>query len=152
MLKTTPKPMKEGAGPVSFSDEVWISAPVERVWQLVTKGAWLDRWFTTFCTGNLDVPGRIRMSWGTKSEPVEVLASRWEQSTTFRWVAFGVPYATRVRIAFEKKKRLTRVRLTERGWKRDSKGVVSALHHAIGWTHFLCALKAYAQFGVEMRG
>jgi dCMP deaminase len=33
--------MKEARGPVGFSTEIWITAPLPRIWQLATKGAWL---------------------------------------------------------------------------------------------------------------
>lgn len=149
--KAPVKDMKEAGGPLGFTDEIWITAPLERVWQLATKGAWLDRYFTTWCSGNLDEKGRILLSWGKESEHVEVLQARWEKSTTFRWVAYGVPYATRVTFKFAKKKRRVHVTVSETGWRRDAKGAESAMHHAMGWTHFLCGLKAFAQFGVELR-
>ena len=144
--------MKEARGPVGFSDTVWIAAPLERVWQLVTKGAWLNRYFTAGPSGNLDAKGTVVLSWGRESEAVDVLSAKWGKATTFRWRAFKVPYATRVSIRLQKKGRLVKVTLAEKGWKRDPKGVASALQHAIGWSHFLTFLKAYAMYQIELRG
>lgn len=148
-----PKPsMPEARGPVKFSTEIWIAAPLPRVWQLATKGAWLDQYFTSETTGNLDAPGKVRLWWGKMHEDVEVLSAKWEKHTTFRWIAYRLKYATRVTFRFEAKGSLTRVVVSETGWKRDAKGADSALHHAVGWTHFLAQLKAFAQFGVQLRG
>jgi uncharacterized protein YndB with AHSA1/START domain len=150
--KPTPKAMPEPGGPVGFSTEIWITAPLPRLWQLVTKGAWLDRYFTSETTGNLDAPGSVRMSWGDIHEDIEVLSAAWEKKTVFRWIAYELKYATRVTITLKSKGSMTNVAVAETGWKRDAAGVSSSLHHAVGWTHFLAQLKAFAQFGVELRG
>ncbi len=144
--------MPEVRGPVHFSTEIWISAPLPRVWQLATKGAWLDQYFTSATSGNLDTPGRVRLSWGDIHENIEVLSAAWEKKTVFRWIAFRQKYATRVTFTFKGKGGMTLVSIAEEGWKRDASGVESSLHHAIGWTHFLAQLKAFAHFGVQLRG
>lgn len=145
--KATPEPR----GPVKFTTEIWIGAPASRVWQLVTKGAWLDQYFTSHTTGDLDAPGVVRLSWGDIHEDIEVLSAAWEKRTVFRWMAYRLDYATRVTLALTSKHGLTRVSITESGWKRDPKSTASALHHAVGWTHFLAQLKAFAQFGIQLR-
>jgi uncharacterized protein YndB with AHSA1/START domain len=152
MTKKSGSTTKEVRGPVGFSTEAWVKSPKARVWQLATKGAWLNRYFTSAATGDLDAPGTVRLSWGKESEEVEVLSAAWERRVVFLWAAYGVKYATRVAMTFEEKNGMTRVGLRETGWRRDGKGVNSALHHAEGWTFFLCALKAYARWGVDLRG
>ena len=152
MAAKSPPPLKEVRGPVGFSTEIWISAPLPRVWQLATKGAWLDQFFTTATSGNLDAPGRVRLSWGDIHEDVEVLSAAWEKKTVFRWIAYREKYATRVTFGLKAKGNMMLFSIAETGWKRDATGVESSLHHAIGWTHFLAQLKAFAQFGVQLRG
>lgn len=148
----TKTPLKEARGPVRFSTEIWIAAPLARVWQLATKGAWLDQYFTSATSGNLDAPGRVRLSWGDAHEDVEVLSAAWEKKVVFTWAAYRQKYATRVTFTFKAKPGMTLFTVTESGWKRDASGVDSSLQHAIGWTHFLAQLKAFAQFGVQLRG
>lgn len=147
-----PAPMREVRGPLKFSTESWITAPLARVWQLATKGAWLDQYFTSATTGDLDAPGNVRLQWGGIHEDIEVISASWEKKTVFRWIAYRQPYATRVTFSFTAKNRLTRFVISESGWKNDPKGAQSAIHHAIGWTHFLAQLKVFAQYGVELRG
>lgn len=146
-----PAAMQEVGGPLHFTTESWITAPLPRVWQLATKGAWLDQYFTSETSGNLDAPGRVRLSWGDIHENLDVIASTWEKKTVFLWVAYQLPYATRVTFSFAAKNGMTQFKITESGWKQDAKGSASALHHAIGWTHFLLQLKAFAQFGITLR-
>ncbi|NUN49761.1 MAG: SRPBCC domain-containing protein [Candidatus Brocadiae bacterium] len=144
--------LKEARGPVAFTTESWIAAPAARVWQLLTKGPWLSRWFTSATSGDLDAPGTVRLWWGKSHEDVQVVKARWEKSFEFLWVAYGVKDATRVTVSLRSKNGMTRVRISERGWKRDRAGTESALHHAEGWAVCLCQLKAFAQFGIELRG
>jgi hypothetical protein len=141
----------EGKGPLSISDRIWIEAPLARLWQLTTKGPWLSQHFTSSTTGDLDAPGRVALEWGPTKIPVEVLKAAWEKSTTFLWKAQGVAYATRVTIGFAKKRRRVLVSVKESGWKAGAAATKSMVEHASGWAHFLGGLKAFAQFGVELR-
>ncbi len=45
----------------------------------------------------------------------------------------------------------TLVSINEALWPMDPEGVKRALGQTAGWTYFLCCLKAYLQFGINLR-
>ncbi len=45
----------------------------------------------------------------------------------------------------------TLISINEALWPMDPEGVKRALGQTAGWTYFLCCLKAYLQFGINLR-
>lgn len=41
--------------------------------------------------------------------------------------------------------------ITETGWPMDDEGVARALEQTAGWVDFLCSMKAYLVYGVNLR-
>ncbi|NNG27681.1 MAG: ATPase, partial [Ignavibacteriaceae bacterium] len=57
-----------------------------------------------------------------------------------------------VEILFEQKhENQTLVKITESEWPADFKGANRCMGQVEGWTHFLCCLKAYLEYGVNLR-
>lgn len=45
----------------------------------------------------------------------------------------------------------TLVAINEAGWSMGPEGVSRAMGQTAGWTYFLCCLKAYLQYGINLR-
>jgi hypothetical protein len=45
----------------------------------------------------------------------------------------------------------TVVKITESSWTADFKGAKQCMGQVEGWTHFLCCLKAYLEYGINLR-
>jgi hypothetical protein len=45
----------------------------------------------------------------------------------------------------------TLVKITESDWPADYKGAKQCMGQVEGWTNFLCCLKAYLEYGINLR-
>ena len=45
----------------------------------------------------------------------------------------------------------TLVRVSESGWKENDKDLNSSYMNCMGWTQMVCCLKAYAEYGINLR-
>jgi uncharacterized protein YndB with AHSA1/START domain len=43
------------------------------------------------------------------------------------------------------------VQISESGWRDDEEGVKSSYGAAGGWMHMMCCLKAYLEYGINLR-
>ncbi len=43
------------------------------------------------------------------------------------------------------------ISITESGWPDNAKGRKAAIGNTMGWTHMACSLKAYLEYGVNLR-
>jgi uncharacterized protein YndB with AHSA1/START domain len=45
----------------------------------------------------------------------------------------------------------TMVQISESGWREDDKGLVSSYGNCGGWMHMIACLKAYLEYGINLR-
>ncbi|WII71029.1 SRPBCC domain-containing protein [Bdellovibrio sp. 22V] len=58
----------------------------------------------------------------------------------------------RVEFSFEAlNEQETKVKVTETGWSETEKGVKSSYGNCMGWSQMLCAMKAYLEYGINLR-
>jgi uncharacterized protein YndB with AHSA1/START domain len=70
----------------------------------------------------------------------------------FRWPALFTETETEVRIQFlNQEPGVSGVKLFETGWESDQDSLKSALDHACAWKNMLCRLKAWLEYGVDLR-
>ena len=144
----------------SVEREVFIAAPVERVWEVVTTPEHINKWLWDFAEIDLRVGGAMSLA-GTYQgkpfsyeatiehlDPPRVFAFRWAEGG---WVDGG---STRVEITLMAENEGTRLRLVESGFAsldisdelRDSLfGDISG-----GWKNELGHLVAYVE-GLQSR-
>ncbi|HET7746726.1 MAG TPA: ATPase, partial [Vicinamibacteria bacterium] len=61
-------------------------------------------------------------------------------------------YDTLVEMIFEPlDEHSTMVRIRESGWRDDAKGIESSYKNNAGWMHMACSLKAYLEYGINLR-
>ena len=58
---------------------------------------------------------------------------------------------THVRIEFEVAGNDTIVRISETGWREQQDDLNSSYLNCMGWTQMLCCLKAYTEYGIDLR-
>ncbi len=72
-------------------------------------------------------------------------------------IAFGWPANkgapnTRVEMTFKPlDDGSTMVQISEAGWRADEAGVKASYGNAGGWMHMMCCLKAYLEYGLNLR-
>ncbi|WP_105437702.1 SRPBCC family protein [Neorhizobium sp. T25_13] len=145
-----------------------ISKPVEEVFEAVADPKQLSGYFTTggakgrLETGTIvtwdfaDFPGAF---------PVEVVEVEKNKKIVLRWDAndddpttHPVPpeakntYKTTITMTFDSlEDGRTLVTIAEEGWRETPAGLSASYGNCQGWSQMLCALKAYVEYGINLR-
>jgi uncharacterized protein YndB with AHSA1/START domain len=70
----------------------------------------------------------------------------------FEWEAMDGGYDTHVEIQFEAlSAQETLVTISEGKWKENQKGLDASYGNCYGWMHMSCCLKAYLEYGINLR-
>jgi uncharacterized protein YndB with AHSA1/START domain len=72
-----------------------------------------------------------------------------ERRVVFTWGDPG--QESRVEIALQDDEGGTAAQVTEGEWEGDPTGIERLGNQTYGWTHFLCCLKAYLEYGIALR-
>ena len=141
---------------------------VAEVFEAIVNPAQLSRYFTTGgAKGRLetgatvswdfhDFPGAFPV-WVVEVEPERRIVLRWEAndgapSDGDAAVTASAGYKTTVTITFEPlEDGRTLVSIAEEGWRETETGLKASYGNCQGWTQMLCALKAYLEYGINLR-
>lgn len=134
-----------------------IARPVEQVFEAVADPAQLSRYFTTG-----GASGRLRagttVQWEFADFPgafsVEVTELVANRRIVLRWPSDDTAdaYMTTVIFGFESlDDGRTLVTIEESGWPPSETGLKAAFGNCQGWSQMLCALKAWAEHGLNLR-
>jgi uncharacterized protein YndB with AHSA1/START domain len=144
---------------LKFQVQTKIQKPVEEVFDAVHSPDKLSGYFTT---GGASAP----LNEGTTVQwtfadtpgaeigpfPVEVKKVIPNELIVFEWEATGGGYNTRVEMNFEKTgPEETLVKISESGWKDTQKDLDGSYGNCMGWSQMLSALKAYVEYGINLR-
>lgn len=143
-----------------FPVQAKILKPVEEVFDAVYNPKKLSAYFTT---GGASAP----MDEGTTvmwdfadfpgAFPVIVKETKRNQKLVFEWEANdgagkGADYNTKVEMTFTTvDASTTKVEIIEAGWKDSEKSLKAAVGNAQGWMQMICCLKAYVEYGINLR-
>ncbi len=145
-----------------------ISKPVDQVFEAVANPEELSKYFTTGgAKGRL--VGGTTVTWDFHdfpgAFPVEVVEVEDNRKIVLRWdAAESTPaadgnstdesgtYQTKVTMTFEPiEGGRTLVSITEEGWRETEAGLAASYGNCSGWMQMLCALKAYVEYGINLR-
>ncbi|CDZ69683.1 Activator of Hsp90 ATPase 1 family protein [Neorhizobium galegae bv. orientalis] len=145
-----------------------ISKPVEEVFEAVADPKKLSGYFTTGgAKGRLE-PGAT-VTWDFHdfpgAFPVDVVEVEKNRKIVLRWDATEgnaveqgpenvVPanYKTTVTMTFEPLDgNRTLVTIAEEGWRETKGGLEASYGNCQGWSQMLCAMKAYVEYGINLR-
>ncbi|MCI0442941.1 SRPBCC family protein [bacterium] len=141
-----------------FKVHIKIQKPVSDVFDAVYNPKKLSSYFTTGgASGPLDEGKTVTWDFADfpGAFPVYVRQVIPNQLIVFEWQAAGSekdPYNTKVEMHFEPiENNSTMVSITESGWKQDEKGLESSYGNCFGWSHMSCCLKAFVEYGINLR-
>lgn len=134
---------------INIERDIFISAPVERVWDIVTQPEHMGAWFGD--AGASRDGDTITMAWKEHGE-AELRIVREERPAVFayRWDANDPGIGdTLVEFTFTPERDGTRLKVTESGWGELSTSAPRQAElregNVHGWTHELGDLERYAQ-------
>ena len=143
-----------------------IAKPVAEVFEAVVDPAKLSCYFTTGgAVGRLETGATVTWDFHDYpgAFPVEVVEVVRNRKIVLLWEANeGVPagddpvvnagYKTQVTMAFEAlDDGRTLVSISEQGWRETEAGLNASYGNCQGWMQMLCALKAWQEYGINLR-
>ncbi len=136
-----------------FQVSLKIRKPVAEVFQAVVDPGKLSVYFVSKASGPLIAGAAVQWEFAEAPGVVEVAVGEVEQDRriTLRW-AGGRSYDTAVEMLFEPTESGdTIVRISEAGWHVADEGIQLACGNAGGWMHMMCGLKAWLEYGLNLR-
>jgi len=145
-----------------FSVAARIAKPVAEVFEAVANPAELSRYFTTGgAKGRLETGATVTWDFHDfpGAFPVEVVEVEPERRIVLRWEAAdgasptaSAGYQTTVTMTFEPlDDGRTLVTVSETGWRETDGGLKASYGNCQGWMQMLCALKAWLEYGINLR-
>jgi len=152
---------------LKFEVSTRIAKPVHEVFEAVADPAKLSAYFTTGgAVGRLETGVTVQWEFADfpGAFPVEVVEVVQDERIVLRWEANeGVPegtapvvdagYMTTVTMTFQPLDdgARTLVRIAEEGWRETPTGLKASYGNCMGWSQMLSALKASAEYGINLR-
>lgn len=132
--------------------QMGILKPPHEVFETVVDPEKMSKYFITTSTGRMESGKTLSWTWEDYDASHEVKVQNVEKDklVSFTWEGSGVECL--VVITLEPKgDSQTLVKITESDWPADFEGANRCMGQVEGWTHFLCCLKAYLEYGVNLR-
>lgn len=144
---------------LKFTVQTKIQKPLAEVFDAVYNPDKLSGYFTNGgASAPLDAGTTVQWAFadtpGETLGPFPVFVKEVEKNKliAFEWEVTGGGYNTRVEIEFEETDpRETLVKITESGWKGGEKDLQSSYGNCMGWSHMQTALKAFVEYGINLR-
>jgi uncharacterized protein YndB with AHSA1/START domain len=130
-----------------------ILKPVDEVFEAIIDPDKMSNYFISKSDGRM-VDGKT-VNWEFPefegSWPVRIDKVIKDKYISFYWDTTSL-HELRVEINFEvRENNSTLVRITEGKMRNDEEGIKWILSNTEGWTNFLCCLKAYLEYGINLR-
>jgi uncharacterized protein YndB with AHSA1/START domain len=136
-----------------FQVQLKIRKPVAEVFDAVANPKKLASYFVQTSSGPLLEGATVKWKFAEAPEPFDVTVAKLvkNESIVFEWPG-GRSYNTRVEMEFKPlDDTSTMVLIRESGWHPDEAGLALSHGNAGGWMHMMCCLKAYLEYGINLR-
>jgi uncharacterized protein YndB with AHSA1/START domain len=144
---------------LKFNVSARVSKPVTQVFEAVVDPQQLSGYFTTGgAQGRIETGATV--SWDFHdfpgAFPVDIIKAEKDREIVLQWQAnesgADAGYKTTVTMTFEDLgDERTLVTITEEGWRETPAGLAASYGNCQGWSQMLCALKAYLEYGINLR-
>lgn len=132
-----------------------IQKPVHEVFEAVHDPKKISAYFTTAgASAPLKEGTTVQWEFADFPGPFPVHAKKviQDQLIVLEWAAAEGGYNTQTEFVFEAlNPQETKIKISETGWKETEKGILSSYQNCQGWAQMCCALKAYLEYGINLR-
>lgn len=137
----------------SFEVQIRVQKPLAAVFEAVVDPAQLSRYFVQEASARPTTGSTVQWRFAEDPGvfPVSFHEVTRDQRVAFSW---GSDDGTQTRVEFtftELAPDDTRVTVRESGWKDDAAGRKASYGNCGGWMHMLCCLKAWLEYGINLR-
>jgi uncharacterized protein YndB with AHSA1/START domain len=129
-----------------------ILAPLSDVFDAFVDPAKMSNYFISGASGPIEEGKKVTWEFADVGAKVaiDVLKIKKDGEIVYESSALGQPLRTTIKFEADGPE-ATIVTVTDSQFALDEKGVKLALGQNAGWTYTLCGLKAYVQFGINLR-
>ena len=136
---------------ISVKTEISVAKPVKDVFEAVLTPI---PYFIRKTSGPIQAGAEVR--WEFEEVPKEfsirVLKVVPNKLIQFEWPRGEGKEMNLVEFKFNPfREKVTTVFISESGWPEDEKGRKASYRNCMGWTHMACSLKAYLEYGINLR-
>lgn len=145
---------------VKFQVSGRIARPVAEVFETVVDPSKLSQYFTTGgARGRLETGATVTWDFHDfpGAFPVDVVEVTPHERIVLRWASDDAAASetgfTTVTLTFQPLDdgARTLVTIAEAGWRETEAGLKASYGNCMGWSQMLCALKAWAEHGINLR-
>lgn len=136
-----------------FQVQLKIRKGVAEVFDAVVRPEKLTGYFVETAGGPLAQGAIVKWKFAEVPQAFDVVVREVAENEriVFEWPAAG-GHDTRVEMTFSPlNDEEAMVQISESGWRDDEEGVKSSYGNAGGWMHMMCCLKAYLEYGINLR-
>lgn len=129
-----------------------IQKSVEEVFDAIVNPNKISGYFTSGVQGEFVEGNKIIWEFADfgVNLQVEILEIKQSQKISFRWDASGQSAIVNFHLTKESEAS-AQIEITEGEFENDEAGLQKLIQQTIGWTDFVCSLKAYLYTGVNLR-
>jgi len=137
-----------------FQVQLKIRKPAAEVFDAVVNPERLSRYFVQAASGPLAEGATVKWRFAEVPGEHDVVVRQVvkDERIVFEWSAQSGDYDTRVELVFKPlDHQNTMVQISESGFREDPAGIEESYGNAGGWMHMMCSLKAYLEYGINLR-
>ena len=137
-----------------FQVQLKIRKPAAEVFDAVVNPERLSRYFVQAASGPLAEGATVKWRFAEVPGEHDVVVRQVvkDERIVFESSAQSGDYATRVEMVFKPlDHQNTMVQISESGFREDPAGIEESYGNAGGWMHMMCSLKAYLEYGINLR-
>jgi uncharacterized protein YndB with AHSA1/START domain len=146
--------VEEAAMQPKFQVQLKIRKPVAEVFDAVVQPERLSGYFVQKSSGPLIEGKTVHWTFAEVAGDTDVVVRQVQKNErlVLEWPAAGGGYQTRIVMLFEPLDASnTMVRIEESGWHDDAAGIEASYGNCGGWMHMMACLKAYLEYGINLR-
>ncbi|MBT8379910.1 MAG: SRPBCC domain-containing protein [Ignavibacteria bacterium] len=132
--------------------QMGILKPIYDVFEAIVDPEKMSKYFISKSSGRMESGKTLKWEWEDFDAELEIEVQKIEKDklVSFKWDGSGVE--CNVSISLEKLDTShTAVKITEEEWNADYDGAKKCMGQVEGWTHFLCCLKAFLEYDINLR-
>ena len=132
--------------------QLGILKPANEIFEAIVNPDIMSQYFISGSTGKMESGKTLTWMWEDFGAELIIKVGKVEKDkvVSFEWSGSGVECVVVITLEPKDENR-TLVKITESDWPADYKGANQCIGQVEGWTHFLCCLKAYLEYGINLR-
>ena len=132
--------------------QMGILKPSGEIFDAIINPEIMCKYFISGSTGKMESGKTLTWTWTDYEGEHEIKVGKIEKDkvVSFEWNGSGVNCVVVITLEAKGENR-TLVKVTESDWPADYKGANQCMGQVEGWTHFLLCMKAYLEYGIDLR-